>query len=312
MKIFSINDFLFSLPAGHRFPLEKYRMLEDQVRARLVPPGRFFDPPPAARTQLTRAHTNAYVDAVFDGRLTEKEIRRIGLPWSPELVERSRRSVGSTIAAARAALEEGVAASLSGGTHHACSDNGQGFCVFNDAAVALRVLRAEGRLGRALVLDCDVHQGNGTAEILNSDPGFVTFSIHGANNFPFRKINGDFDIALPDGTGDDVYMEALESAAPAALERADPELVIYLAGADPYSGDRLGRLDLTHEGLARRDRYVFDLLEGAGVPVVLVMSGGYGRDIRETVAIHLETVTQAVSLWNRLQVRTIQSQAPGR
>ena len=312
MKIFSINDYLFSLPEGHRFPLEKYRMLEQQVRAQLVPPGKVLVPDAATRAELLLAHTREYLDAVFAGSLSEKAIRRIGLPWSPELVERSRRSVGGTIAAARAALEEGVAASLSGGTHHACSDHGQGFCVFNDVAVALRVLRAEGRLHRALVLDCDVHQGNGTAEILKADPDFITFSIHGENNFPFRKIPGDYDIALPDGIGDEVYLDALEPAAEYALAQANPDLLIYLAGADPYIGDRLGRLNLTMGGLLRRDRLVLDLVEHAGVPVVIVMSGGYGREVADTVAIHLQTLDLAINLWRRLQTQTIRSQAPGR
>jgi acetoin utilization deacetylase AcuC-like enzyme len=254
----------------------------------------------ATEEQLLAAHTVDYIERAFRGDLTEKEVRRLGLPWSPELVERSRRSVGSTIDGARTALSEGIAVSLSGGTHHACSDHGEGYCVFNDAAVALRVLKAERASGRGVVLDLDVHQGNGTAEILRADPSLFTLSVHAANNFPFRKIAGDLDIALPDSVEDGAYLEIAEQAVDRALAVANPDLAIYLAGADPYGGDRLGRLGLTKGGLKKRDEVVLGLLSERGVPVVVVMSGGYGKQIMDTVEIHLQTVAAALRSWEKL------------
>jgi acetoin utilization deacetylase AcuC-like enzyme len=218
----------------------------------------------------------------------------MGFPWSPQLVERSRHSVGSTIAAGRAALQEGVAVNLAGGTHHAGPDWGQGYCVFNDAAVAARTLQREGLARRVVVLDCDVHQGNGTAAIAAGDATIFTFSIHGANNFPFHKETSDLDIGLEDGTGDKEYLLALAQGAQLALERAQADVAIYLAGADPFVGDRLGRLALSKAGLARRDRLIFDLCREAGLPVVVVMAGGYGRVVADTVDIHFQTVCAAV------------------
>jgi acetoin utilization deacetylase AcuC-like enzyme len=297
MKVFAIDRFHFDLPAGHRFPLEKYRLLREAVERELVPPVRMTVPMAASDEQLRLAHTAEYVDRAVRGSLTEREVRRMGLPWSPELVERSRRSVGSTIEGARTALEEGIAVSLSGGTHHAGSDHGEGFCVFNDAAVALKVLKAERRINRAVVLDLDVHQGDGTAEILRMDPALYTLSIHAANNFPFRKIPGDMDIALPDGLEDADYLGIVEEAAGRALALSNPDLAIYLAGADPYAGDRLGRLKVTRAGLQERDEIVLGLLRERGIPVVVVMAGGYGRDISDTVAIHLQTVTASLEFW---------------
>jgi len=297
MKVFAIDRFHFDLPPGHRFPLEKYRLLREAVERELVPPVRITVSMAVSDEQLRLAHTDDYVDRVANGGLTEREVRRLGLPWSPELVERSRRSVGSTIEGARTALEEGIAVSLSGGTHHAGSDHGEGFCVFNDAAVALKVLKAERRINRAVVLDLDVHQGDGTAEILRMDPALYTLSIHAANNFPFRKIPGDMDIALPDGLEDAAYLEIVDEAVGRSLALSNPDLAIYLAGADPYAGDRLGRLKMTRAGLRERDEIVLGMLKTRGIPAVVVMSGGYGRSIADTVAIHLQTVISSLSCW---------------
>jgi len=297
LKIYSIDPFLFELPPGHRFPLQKYRLLRQAVESQLVPPGVMEVPDAATDAQLRLAHTSDYLTRLVGGRLTEKEVRRLGLPWSPELVERSRRSVGATLAASRAALQERVAVSLSGGTHHACSDHGQGFCVFNDAAVALLALQDEGLIRRAAVLDCDVHQGNGTAEILASHPELFTLSIHARNNFPFRKIPGDLDLSLPDGLGDSEYLEVVEEGVRRALAQSNPDLAIYLAGADPFSGDKLGRLEVSRAGLLERDRLVLGLCRQSQVPLAVVMSGGYGRDIADTVAIHLQTVQLTLETW---------------
>ena len=228
------------------------------------------------------------------GTLSVKEIRRIGLPWSLELVERCRRSVGSTLGACRAALEDGLAVSLTGGTHHAFADHGEGFCVFNDCAVAARVMQREGRAQRLVVVDCDVHQGNGTAAIMADDPTVYTFSMHGAKNFPFHKEHSNVDVELPDGADDAMYLDLLDAALDRVLPAARPDLAIYLAGADPYAGDSLGRLGLTKEGLAGRDRLVFDRCREAGLPVAVVMGGGYARRIEDTVDIQFSTVAIAV------------------
>lgn len=296
MKIFYHDQFVLPLPPNHRFPMEKYALLRQRVvAARLVPPGDLAIPAPASDADLCRAHTPGYVERVKEGTLSQQEIRRIGFPWSPALVERSRRSVGSTIAAGPAALQEGVAANLAGGTHHAGPDWGQGFCVFNDAAVAARAWQAAGLVRRVLIVDCDVHQGNGTAAICRGDDTIFTFSIHGARNFPFHKEPGDLDIGLEDGAGDEAYLAALEPGLEQALALARADIAIYLAGADPHERDRLGRLALSKGGLAARDRLVFDACRCGGLPVVLTMAGGYGRDVNDTVDIHFATVQLAAS-----------------
>lgn len=296
MKIFYHDQFVLPLPDNHRFPMEKYALLRQRVvAARLVPPGDLAVPAPAGDADLLRAHTPGYVERVKTGALSPQEVRRMGFPWSPALVERSRRSVGSTIAAGRAALQDGVGVNLAGGTHHAGPDWGQGFCVFNDAAVAARAWQAAGLVRRVVILDCDVHQGNGTAAICRGDETIFTFSIHGARNFPFHKEPGDLDIGLEDGTGDEEYLQALERGVEQALALARADIAIYLAGADPHEGDRLGRLALSKAGLAARDRLVFEACRRAGLPVVVAMAGGYGRSVADTVDIHFETVRLAAS-----------------
>lgn len=297
MNIFTYDQFTFPLPEGHRFPVEKYGLLRQAVEAAaVVPPERLIAPTPATPNQLRRAHGEGYLERLENGRLSPEEIRRIGLPWSPELITRCRHSVGATIAACRVALQEGRAATLGGGTHHACRDEGQGFCVYNDTAVAARAMQAEGRARRILVIDCDVHQGNGTAEITQGDDTIFTFSIHAEKNFPFRKIPGDLDIGLPDNTGDADYLAALDEGLQIALPRARADLVIYLAGADVHENDRLGRLCLTKAGIGQRDQLVFERCRAAGLPVAVTMAGGYGRSIHETVAIQLQTIQIAAAI----------------
>lgn len=299
MYIFHCDRFSLPLPPDHRFPVQKYALLRERVTAaHLVPPQNLIEPEPASDDQLCRAHSRDYVEKVKHGTLDEREIRRIGLPWSPLMFERSRRSVGGTMAASRAALDEGAAVSLAGGTHHAGYDHGEGFCVFNDVVIAARTMQTEGRAGRVLVVDCDVHQGNGTAALCANDPTIFTFSIHAEKNFPFRKFPSDLDIGLPDGTGDEMYLEALELGLLQALSSAQADLVIYLAGADPYHDDRLGRLAMSKEGLLQRDQLVYAHCRSIGLPIVTVMSGGYARHIEDIVDIHFQTVKLAVTLAN--------------
>ncbi|MGD8867056.1 MAG: histone deacetylase [Gemmatimonadales bacterium] len=294
MKIFYCDQFVLPLPDGHRFPMAKYGLLRRRVaESRLAEVHQLLVPEAADDGQLMLVHTREYVEKVRDGRLSYAEIRRIGFPWSPQMVERSRRSVGGTIAAARSALEDGTAVNLAGGTHHAFADRGEGFCVFNDAAVATRVVQSEKLADRILIIDCDVHQGNGTAAIFSADPAVFTYSLHGADNFPFHKIASDLDAALPNGTTGADYLTALEAGLDIALRQARADLAIYLAGADPYVNDRYGKLALTFDDLAARDRQVFEHCRAAGIPVATVMSGGYARRISDIVEIHYRTVSIA-------------------
>lgn len=291
MELFYTDHFDLLLPEGHRFPIAKYRLLRKRL-AEANPDGRFrfVEAPPATDQQLCLAHQANYVRRVCSGELTAAEIRRIGFPWSPALVERSRRSTGATVAAARSALAHGLAANLAGGTHHAAADWGEGFCVFNDAVVAARVAQQENLVRRVLILDCDVHQGNGTASILRDDPTVYTFSIHGARNFPLRKQPSDLDIPLPDGTEDREYLSALTDGLLQALDTAGAELVIYLAGADPFESDRFGRFRMTKQGLRERDRLVLGECRDRGLPVAIAMSGGYAEAIDDIVDIHAATI----------------------
>ncbi|MGL5094639.1 MAG: histone deacetylase family protein, partial [Planctomycetia bacterium] len=291
------DGFVLPLPAHHRFPMTKYsRLRERLVDEKIVASADLATPPAADDLELGRAHDSAYLERVKLGTLTAAEQRRIGFPWSLEMVERSRRSSGATLAACRTALTAGVAANLAGGTHHAFFDCGEGYCVFNDSVVAARALQGEGRVRRVLVVDCDVHQGNGTAAIVRDDPTVFTFSIHGANNFPYRKEQSDLDVPLDDGAQDEEYLAALDDGLRTAFDRSRPDLAIYLAGADPLKGDRFGRLALTFDGLAERDRRVFERCSRAGVPVAVTMAGGYAPNVEDTVEVHRRTIEIAARL----------------
>lgn len=304
MKLFYCDEFVLPLPSGHRFPMEKYRLLRERLTATAAFDAEDWIVPPAATyAQLCRAHSPDYVARVERGELSSAEVRAIGFPWTPEMVERSKRSAGATIAAARACLRDGVAANLAGGTHHAFYDHGEGFCVFNDVVIAARAMQAAGLVERILIVDCDVHQGNGTASILAGDASIFTFSIHGEKNYPFRReVASDLDVEMPDGCGDHEYLAALEGGLQAAFSASSPQLVFYLAGADPYEDDRLGRLRLSKRGLTERDRNVFASCQAHNTPVALVMAGGYARTIADTVEIHANTVQLAKSMLERRPV----------
>ena len=290
LHAWSSAAYTFPLPAGHRFPIEKYALLRDAVIAEgLIAASDVHEPERATVEELERVHTLGYVERLTYGTLSDAELRLLGFPWSPALVERSYRAVGGTLGAARQALKDGVAMNLAGGTHHAFPDRGEGFCVFNDVAIAVRTLRAEGRIQRAAIVDLDVHQGNGTHAIFAGDEETFTFSMHGGRNYPFHKVPGTLDIELADGTGDDDYLARLAEALPRVLNEGRPDLVVYLAGADPHERDRLGRLKLTFEGLERRDAMVLEGCRAVGIPVAVTIAGGYGVDVRETVAIHVAT-----------------------
>ncbi len=298
MKIFYTDHYVLPLPPGHRFPMRKYGELRERVtRAPWLEADMLHEPHAATDAELAHTHCMEYVRRVQMGELDNKAMRRIGFPWTPEMVERSRRSAGATVEACFAALEEGCGVNLAGGTHHAFRDFGEGFCVFNDAVVAARAVQASGRATRVAIIDCDVHQGNGTAAITRDDPSIFTFSMHGANNFPFKKEISDLDIELQDGIGDGVYLQSLAPAVVETLERAKPDLVIYLAGADPHEGDRLGRLKLTKAGLLKRDEFVLTTLRRRNIPVAVTMAGGYGHDISDTVDIHFQTVATAAAIF---------------
>jgi acetoin utilization deacetylase AcuC-like enzyme len=290
--IFCADRFVLPLPPDHRFPMRKYSALRERVAT--IAPSLLREPDAATDGQLARAHDAAYIAAVTAGTLDARACRRIGFPWSPGMVERARRSAGATIAACRAALDAGCGINLAGGTHHAHRGFGEGFCVFNDVAVAARAMQAERGVRRVLIVDLDVHQGDGTAAIFRDDASVFTLSMHGRNNFPFRKEDSDLDIDLADGTGNDSYLATLAAALPHVIAEHRPQLAIYLAGADPFRGDRLGKLALTKEGLAARDDFVLASLQHAGVPVAITMAGGYAERIDDIVDIHFATIALAL------------------
>lgn len=307
MLAFHSDAHSLALPAGHRFPQSKYRLLREQIERA---PGliRLRAAQPASEGELTLVHAPDYVDKVLHGRLSAAEQREIGFPWSPSMAARSCHSVGASIEAARTALVEGVAANLAGGTHHAYADKGSGYCVFNDVAVAARLMQAEWHRVhgaavpglRVLVIDLDVHQGNGTAAIFRDDSTVFTFSMHGARNFPFRKEPSDLDVDLPDGCGDADYLAALDRALDQVWAACGPVgLAFYLAGADPHEGDRLGRLKVSTAGMLARDERVLAALAERRIPVALSMAGGYGHDIHRTVAVQVNTLDAASRAWQR-------------
>jgi acetoin utilization deacetylase AcuC-like enzyme len=304
MRCFYSDTFVLPLPEGHRFPMAKYAGLRAAlVEQGIVERAELAEAPQASWDDLALVHTREYLAAMRDGTLPREAMRRIGFPWSPQMLERARRSVGATIAASRSALSDGAAANLAGGTHHAFADRGEGYCVFNDVAVATRTLQRDGLASRAAVVDCDVHQGNGTAAIFAGDPDVFTFSMHGARNYPFRKEASDLDVELEDGVGDEPYLARLSQALESVFTRHAPEIVFYLAGADPYEGDRLGRLKLTIDGLQQRDELVFSRCRTNSIPVVITMSGGYAHDVRAIIAIHTNTIRTAVG-WFRPAIRS--------
>ncbi len=308
MKVFHTDQFLLPLTPGHTFPAEKYAWLRARVaETGLVAPDDLREPRSATDEEILRVHTADYLTKVVTGQLSALEIRALGLPWSAELVERSRRSCGATIEAGEWALCDGLAVNLAGGTHHAFPDHGAGYCVFNDAAIAIRSLQARGLICRALIVDCDVHQGDGTAVVFEADPSVFTFSLHGANNYPLHKQRSDLDVELADGASDTEYLDALNLGLDAALSRIEADVVFYLAGADPFEGDRLGRLEVSRLGLARRDRIVFERCRNAGLPVAVAMAGGYARNLEETVQIQLTTVAEAARAYRKGLRRTIQN-----
>lgn len=307
MKAFYTDHFVLPLPEGHRFPMAKYRMVREQVGD--LPGLNLIEAPPATDTQLLLAHDPVYVQRVITGTLAPQAQREIGFPWSPGMVERSRRSVGATIAASRVALEDGIAVNLAGGTHHAYRDKGSGFCVFNDAAVAARVMQRSHGIERIAIIDLDVHQGNGTASILRRDASIFTLSLHGEKNFPFRKEPSDLDIGLPDGCTDAEYLAALENALDALSRRFKPDLLIYLAGADPHEADRLGRLKLSFAGLKARDERVLEFAKSLNIGVAITMAGGYGTDINNTVRVHVQTIAAALGYWKRNTTKPLETSA---
>lgn len=294
LHVWSSAHYVIPLPEGHRFPIAKYALLRDAVvDAGVATAATLHDPPRLPLVDAGRAHEAPYLTRLLDGGMPPAEQRALGFPWSPGLVERSLRASAGTLEAARHALDHGVTMNLAGGTHHAFATHGEGFCVLNDVVIAIRTLRAEGRVGRVAVVDLDVHQGNGTHALCADDPDTYTFSMHGGRNYPFRKVPGTLDIELEDFTEDAAYLERLAAALPQVLADARPDLVFYLAGADPHEGDALGRLRLTFDGLLRRDAMVLEATRAVGVPVAIAIAGGYGRDIRDTVQVHLNTARLA-------------------
>ena len=301
MHAYYSDHFVLPLPEGHRFPMSKYRRLRDALAG--VPGIDLQEAPAATDTELLLAHDPLYVSRVITGALEPKEQREIGFPWTLAMVERSRRSVGATIAACRSALESGIGVNLAGGTHHAYREKGSGFCVFNDAAIAARLMqRKSARNFNVAIIDLDVHQGNGTAAIFRHDPTVFTLSLHGDKNFPFRKEPSDLDVPLPDGCDDLTYLDALQHALGEFEQRFSADFVIFLAGADPHEGDRLGRLKLTLAGLRRRDNMIFEYARMRQIPLAVCMAGGYGTDIETTVAVHHQTVLLAAE-WHSKAAR---------
>jgi len=290
MQVFYTPRYYAEIGEGHVFPIRKFELVRDRLLAEgTLEPAEIVEPSPAPLEDVLLVHTEDYITRLCNGQLTPKEIRRLGLPWSESLVRRSFYAVGGTFAATNVALTEGYSSNLAGGTHHSFADRGEGFCVLNDVAIAIGALRARNRISRAAIVDCDVHQGNGTATIFAGDNETFTFSMHGANNYPLFKAQSSLDVELPDGTVDHEYLETLAHHLPAVFVH-DPEIVFYLAGADPFTKDKLGRLALSIDGLRERDSHVLRECYEREVPVVTVMSGGYGKDINDTIEIHCNTI----------------------
>lgn len=299
MRVWTHHRFTYPLPDGHRFPAGKYGLLRERLAGVA---SEFREAAPASWADLGRIHDAGLLTRIRTGGLSEREQRALGLPWSPRLVERSRRATAGTVCAAREALRVGIGMNLGGGTHHAGHAFARGYCLFNDVVLATVLLRDEGLIRRVAVVDCDVHQGDGTADLLGPDPDAFTLSIHGARNYPFKKLASDLDVDLPSGTGDDAYLDALRSSLTTVLAHGPYDLAFHLAGADPWEGDRLGRLSLTKAGLRTRDALVLDTLRDAGIPVCVVLAGGYARDLNDTVDINAATAREVAA---RLHVQYI-------
>lgn len=285
----------YTVPLGHHsYPMEKYRLVPERLLADgVLAPDQLVEPEPVSLNDVLRVHTSSYLQAFLDGTLDRRALLRLGLPWSPALVRRVLAVVGGTLGAANAALRDGVAVNLAGGTHHAFADRGEGYCVFNDLVIALRRLRADGRLDRVLIIDLDVHQGNGTAALCRSDEATFTFSMHGANNYPAHKEQSSWDGDLPDGTTDEEYLSRLAGILPMLIDRARPDLIMYQAGVDVLAGDRFGKLALSPAGVEERDRLVCTCAVQAGLPLVVTLGGGYAREIDRIVKAHCRTVATA-------------------
>jgi acetoin utilization deacetylase AcuC-like enzyme len=297
MRVSYTSRYYADIGEGHIFPIRKFELVRDRLlEESTLQPEELVEPQPATLADVLLVHKEDYVSRLCQGKLTKNELRRLGLPWSESLVRRSFYAVGGTTCAARAALDEGIGSNLAGGTHHSFADHGEGFCVLNDVAIAIKVLRRDRLIQRAAVVDCDVHQGNGTATIFADDPDAFTFSMHGARNYPLHKARSSLDIELPDETSDDVYLQLLDANLPTVFHQ-DPEIVFYLAGADPYEGDRLGRLAVSIRGLRQRDERVLRQCYDSEIPVVTVMSGGYSENISETVEIHCNTIRAAKAIF---------------
>ena len=297
MRAFTSARYTVSL-GHHSYPMDKYRLVAEQlVHEQTLSPEELLEPEAAPLEDVLRVHTSEYVHAFINGALERRAQLRLGLPWSPELVRRAFAVIGGTYGAARAALEDGIAANLAGGTHHAFADHGEGYCIFNDHVVVLRRLRVEGLTRRFLIVDLDVHQGNGTAVLCQNDFEVFTFSMHSETNYPARKEQSSWDIGLPDGTNDEQYLSVLATALPQLLERFRPDLILYQAGVDVLAGDRFGKLALTMAGVGERDRLVYDLARRNGLPLVVTLGGGYARDIHQIVEAHCQTIRTATSVW---------------
>ncbi len=296
MRICYSDRYLVPLAPTHPFPMSKYRLVRDRLLAEgSIAHWHLIEPPLVADEDILLVHTPDYWLRCRRGELTAQEVRRIGFPWSEGLVQRSRAAVQGTIIAARHALDDGVASNLAGGTHHAYPDHGEGYCVLNDIAIATRVLQRDRLARRVAVIDCDVHQGNGTAAIFRDDQTVFTFSIHAEKNFPAQKEASRLDLNLPNGVGDDEYLAILDAHVPQILDEFQPDLVFYQAGVDPFEGDRLGKLKLTIEGLKQRDEFVISSCRARRIPVVTTMGGGYAKEIDNTVEAHCNTVRVALS-----------------
>ncbi len=304
-KIFYSPYYYADIGENHVFPIKKFELVRDKLLGEgTLQSSEIIEPQPAPVEDLLLVHTEDYISRLIDGTLTVKEIRKLGLPWSKSLVRRSFLAVSGTINASFRALETGVSSNLAGGTHHAFPDRGEGFCVLNDVAVAIRVLQREKLAEKFLIIDCDVHQGNGTAFIFKNEEEVFTFSMHGAKNYPLFKEISNFDIELQDKTGDREYLEILNEALPRVFLH-NPDIVFYLGGADPFEKDKLGRLNLTKEGLRERDRTVLNFAEQHGTPIVTVMSGGYASDINDTVDIHCNTIRAIKDVFTKQQTKNV-------